>query len=102
MGPMVGWLGGEGWLRRDPGADRADAGQLFQVLLDNLLSRAITADLAAVKPDAAVTESGDRVQAVRDEQQRPPLRDEALNPLQAFLLEGQIADRQNLVEQQDV
>ena len=70
--------------------------------LDHLFSGTVHPQPSTIDPQAAITEPCDGVQAVRDEYQRAPLVDEPFNPLQALLLEREVADRKHFVQQQNV
>jgi hypothetical protein len=49
-----------------------------------------------------MTEARDRSHVVRDEDDRPPLLAHPVEHVEALLLEGGVADREHLVDQQDV
>jgi hypothetical protein len=55
-----------------------------------------------VEPEGAVADLLDEVQRVADEEQRPARGQVLLDPPQAAMSEGLVADRQHLVDQQHV
>src|SRR5665647_856650 len=57
---------------------------------------------AALECDRPVTELGDLVQGVGDDDDRPTLMLEAANSIHALALEGLVSDGQHLIHQQDV
>ena len=69
---------------------------------DHLGRVAVLLDLAAVEPDHSVTELVDRLHVVGDEDNRPPGAAEVLHPAKAALLELGVADREHLVDEEDL
>ena len=62
----------------------------------------ISHDLAVLEQQRAVAEALHRAHVVGDEQDRLPLRADALELVEALLLERGVADGEHLVDEQDV
>src|ERR671934_3049337 len=70
--------------------------------VDDLVREAEGLDEAVLEQEHAIAEALDLPELVADEDDRLPLLLEPLEGDQALLLEGLVADRQHLVEEEDV
>src|SRR2546423_9494070 len=92
------------------GADLTPSGALALLLLADLLVirvddiawRAFRADDALVEPDRALAEPRDRAEVVRHEDDRLLRGTELADLREAFVLEVLVADREDLVDEEDV
>ena len=86
---------------RTPATDGRGPDGRPHVLLDDVAAGAQRAHVP-VEIQRAFAQAGDRLQVVRDEEDRDPLFLELQHPLDAALLKPHVADAEHLVDQEDV
>ena len=74
----------------------------LEVVRDQLRAEAVLDDEPLLEPDRAIAELCDRLHVVRYEQHRPARRAELLHPAEAAPLELGVADREHLVDEEDL
>lgn len=75
---------------------------LVCVIVDDVPGRADTHELALAKPCRLVAEGPHLIHRMRDDDHGPAFAAQIGELLGALLLEGYVADREHLVDQQDV
>ena len=78
----------------------ADALLIVQILADNIFSGTVEPQFAVLYPDDAVAQTRYGVHIVRDKDHGPPLLPDIAHLAEAFFLKSDIADRQDLVNDQ--